>query len=200
MSCIPLSKHLPNLINVPLISSFVQSSIDAALAEHVIPKSLTLDLRDMLVGDDFKKETVTRGIILVLVKEAKDFKEGDGGVGPMEGSSDAYVTCSLGKFGKTISSTRIIVKINLQLWDSDKCTADDDLGRVEVDLKELMHSSKTKNQMHNREDRFRDQDSSEHMPGTFSWSVGYYSMRRLGSTKTSLRNRLRMTRSRPRTM
>ncbi|PMD44689.1 putative meiotically up-regulated gene protein [Hyaloscypha variabilis F] len=203
ISCVPLSKHLPNLMNVPLISSFVQSSIDAALAEYVAPKSLTLDLKDMLVGDDFKKDTVTRGVLVILIKEAKGFKEGDGGIGPIEGSSDAYVTCSWGKFGKTISSTRIIEKdqhpkwhewaymlvspeelnadekLRLQLWDSDKYTADDDLGRVEVDLKQLMHSPKTKNKMCDREDRFRGQDPNENMPGTLSWSVGYYAKTRI---------------------
>ncbi|RJE16617.1 C2 domain protein, partial [Aspergillus sclerotialis] len=68
------------------------------------------------------------------------------------------MTVSWGKFGKPVASTRIIVddqapnwsewshilvtpeelnadeKLRLQLWDSDKYTADDDLGRVEVDL------------------------------------------------------------------
>ncbi|KAH6662020.1 hypothetical protein B0J14DRAFT_310913 [Halenospora varia] len=203
ISCVPLSKHLPNLMNVPLISSFVQSSIDAALAEYVAPKSLTLDLKDMLVGDDFKKDTVARGVLMIFIKEAKDFKEGDGGIGPMKGSSDSYVTCSWGKFGKTLSSTRIIEKdqhpkwherayllvspeelnadekIRLQLWDSDKYTADDDLGRVEVDLKELMHNPKTKNKMCDREDRFKGQDPSENMPGTLTWSVGYYEKTRI---------------------
>jgi hypothetical protein len=55
-------------------------------------------------------------------------------------------------------------KLRLQLWDSDKYTADDDLGRVEVDLKQLMHSPKTKNKMCDREDRFRGQDPNENMP------------------------------------
>jgi Ca2+-dependent lipid-binding protein len=65
LSCVPLSKYLLNLMNVPLISSFVQTSIDAALAKYVVPKSLTLDLKDMLIGDDFKKDTVTRGVIVI---------------------------------------------------------------------------------------------------------------------------------------
>ncbi|KAH7342491.1 hypothetical protein BKA65DRAFT_292857 [Rhexocercosporidium sp. MPI-PUGE-AT-0058] len=199
LSCVPLSKHLPNLMNVPLISSFVQSSIDAALAEYVAPRSLTLDLKDMLVGDDFKKNTVSRGVIFILIKKARGFKEGDGSIGPLKGSSDSYVTCSWGKFGKTMSSTRIIrddqeptwhewayilvspqeidaeEKLRLQLWDSDKLTADDDLGRVAVDLKELMHSPETKNKVLEREDRFKGQDPDENMPGTLSWSVGYFS-------------------------
>lgn len=200
LSCVPLSKHSLNLMNVPLISSFVQSAIDAALAEYVAPKSLTLQLKDMLIGDDFKKDTLARGVILVHIKRARGFKEGDGGLGPLkDGSSDGYVSVSWGKFGKPVASTRIILgeqkpdwnewasvlvtpdeinaeeTLRLQLWDSDKHTADDDLGRVEMTLKELMHGDKTRNRMWDREDRFRAEDPDETMPGTLTWSVGYFS-------------------------
>lgn len=198
LSCVPLSRHALNLMDVPLISSFVQSSIDAALAEYVAPKSLTLDLKDMLVGDDFKKDTIARGVVMIYIKSASGFKEGDGGIGPFGGSSDSYMTVSWGKFGKPVASTRVITgdqnpswhewsnilvtpeelnadeKLRLQLWDSDKYTADDDLGRVEVDLRELMHSPKTKNQMCDREDRFVGEDPEEKMPGTLQWQVGYF--------------------------
>lgn len=199
LSCVPLSKHSLNLMNVPLISSFVQSSIDAALAEYVAPKSLTLDLKDMLMGDDFKKDTISRGVVMVHIKRARGFKEGDSGIGPLKGSSDSYVSVSWGKFGKPVACTRIIKEeqepdwdewatvlvtpdeinaeetLRLQLWDSDKHTADDDLGRVEVSLKELMHGSHTKNQMWDREDDLRGEDPDEKMPGTLTWSVGYFS-------------------------
>lgn len=200
LSCVPLSKHSLNLMNVPLISSFVQSAIDAALAEYVAPKSLTLQLKDMLIGDDFKKDTLARGVILVHIKRARGFKEGDGGLGPLkDGSSDGYVSVSWGKFGKPVASTRIILgeqqpdwnewasvlvtpdeinaeeTLRLQLWDSDKHTADDDLGRVEMTLKELMHGDKTRNRMWDRKDRFRAEDPDETMPGTLTWSVGYFS-------------------------
>ncbi|KAK3489587.1 uncharacterized protein B0T23DRAFT_363206 [Neurospora hispaniola] len=198
LSCVPLSKHLPNLMDIPLISSFVQSAVDAALAEYVAPKSLTLDIKDMLVGDDFKKDTIARGVVAVYIKKARGFKYGDGGFGPIEGSSDPYVTVSWGKVGKPMFSTRIIIdeqepvwnewayilvspdeinaqeNLRIQIWDSDKHTADDDLGRVEVSLKELMHSEETKNKMHDREDRLMASDPDETMPGTISWAVGYF--------------------------
>lgn len=70
-------------------------------------------------------------------------------------------------------------KLRLQLWDSDKHSADDDLGRVEVDLKELMHNEKTKNRMLDREDRFTGENPDEKMPGTLSWSIGYYGKARI---------------------
>lgn len=203
LSCVPLSKHSLNLMDVPLISGFVQSAIDAALAEYVAPKSLTLDVKDMLMGEDFKKDTATRGVVWIFIKQARDFKQGDGGIGPMQGASDAYVTVSWGKFGKPVASTRIIVddqapnwhewssilvspdelnaneRLRLQLWDSDKWTADDDLGRVELDLHDLMHNPETQNKMHDREDRFKGSDLEEEMPGSLSWSVGYFGKTRI---------------------
>ncbi|PKS10104.1 hypothetical protein jhhlp_001854 [Lomentospora prolificans] len=203
LSCIPISKHSLNIMDVPLISNFVQSSIDAALAEYVAPKSLALDLKQMLIGDDFKKDTVALGVVIVFIKCAKGFKEGDGGIGPMDGSSDTYVTVSWGKFGKPAASTRIIIDtkepiwnewasiivtpeelnaeetLRLQIWDSDKYTADDDLGRVELSLKDVMRASETKNRMCDREDGLRGDDPDEKMPGTLSWSVGYFAKTRI---------------------
>jgi hypothetical protein len=204
LSCVPLNRHSLNIMDVPLISSFVQSSIDAALAEYVAPKSLTLDLKDMLMGDDFKKDTVSRGVVVVYVKSARDFKEGDPGLGPLKrGSSDGYVTTGWAKFAKPVASTRIILsdmrpiwnewsyllvtplelnaheKVRLQLWDSDRIDADDDLGRVEVDLMDLMYNPKTKGKMCDREDRLMGEDEKEKMPGTLKWSVGYFAKTRI---------------------
>ena len=96
-------------MDLPLISSFVQSSIDAALAEYVAPKSLTLDLQDMLVGDDFKKDTTTRGVLMIKVKRGRDFKAADPGLAMIKkASSDAYVAVGWAKFGKPVWSTRVI--------------------------------------------------------------------------------------------
>ena len=199
LSCVPLSKHSPNIMDVPFISNFVQSSVDAALAEYVAPKSLALDLKEMLMGDDSKKDTVSTGVILIYIKYARKFKQGDGDIGPLKGGSDTYVTVGWGKFGKPAASTRIIVDsltptwdewasilvtqeeldaeetLRLQIWDSDKYTADDDLGRVELPLKDLVNGEQTKNKLCDREDGLRGDDPDEKMPGTLTWSVGYFS-------------------------
>ncbi|KAF2669686.1 meiotically up-regulated gene 190 protein [Microthyrium microscopicum] len=199
LSCFPLIKKGLNIMNLPLISNFVQSSVDAALAEYVAPKSLTLDLKNMLMGDDFKKDTLARGIVKIHIKRAKDFKQGDAGLGPFkDGSSDGYVTIGWAKFGKPIWSSRVITadmspvweetayllvtpqeinvqeKLRVQLWDSDRFTADDDLGRIEVDLADIMQGDKTKAKMMDREDGFRSLKAGEKYPGTLEWSVGYY--------------------------
>ncbi|KAL8807528.1 MAG: hypothetical protein Q9182_000693 [Xanthomendoza sp. 2 TL-2023] len=199
LSCVPLTRNGLNIMDLPLISSFVQSSIDAALAEYVAPKSLTLDLKDMLTGDDFKKDTSARGVLVVTINHATEFKEGDRSLGGlMKGSSDAYVAVGWAKFGKPVWSTRIIIddmkpswvetayilvspeeinaseRLRVQLWDSDRTSADDDLGRIEVDLKELMSDSHSCGRMWQREDGFQALTPSEEMPGTLVWSVGYF--------------------------
>ena len=204
LSCIPLMKKGLNIMDLPLISSFVQSSIDAALAEYVAPKSLTLDLKDMLVGDDFKKDTVARGVIMVRIKRGREFKCGDPGMmGLKQGSSDAYVAVGWAKFGKPVWSTRVIVdcmqpvweetafllvgpeelnaqeRLRVQLWDSDKMSADDDLGRIEINLDEIMTGPNSKGKMWDRTDGFQALKSSETMPGTLDWSVGYFAKQRI---------------------
>ncbi|QDS67588.1 hypothetical protein FKW77_003676 [Venturia effusa] len=204
MSCVPLTKRGLNIMDLPLISNFVQSAVDAAMAEYVAPKSLTLDFKDMLMGDDFKKDTAARGVLVVKIKHAFDFKEGDPGLGFLkDGSADPYVTIAWAKFGKPVWSSRVILsdmephweetafilvtpeelnvreRLRLQLWDSDRVTADDDLGRIEVDLKSIMKDERSNGRMWDRKDGFHALKAGEGMPGKLSWSVGYYSKTRL---------------------
>ncbi|KAL8971811.1 MAG: hypothetical protein Q9183_000876 [Haloplaca sp. 2 TL-2023] len=242
LSCVPLTRKGLNIMDLPLVSSFVQSSIDAALAEYVAPKSLTLDLKDMLIGDDFKKDTSARGVLAVRIASASGFKEGDQSLGglkqgsskqsspicicmqhsklgegpfalvlpsasntpdPCNLQSDAYVAVGWAKFGKPVWSTRTIKadmeptwnetafilvgpeelnageRLRLGLWDSDRTSADDDLGRIETDLKELMSDSRSLSKMWEREDGLRALDPDEIMPGKLKWSVGYFPKERI---------------------
>ena len=199
MSCVPLTKKGLNIMDLPLISSFVQSAIDAALAEYVAPKSLTLDLKEMMMGDDFKKDTMYRGVLVVRIERGRDFKEGDPGfAGLTKGSTDGYVTVGWAKYGKPVWSTRVIIgdmspcweetgfvlvgpeelnadeRLRIQLWDSDRSSADDDLGKIEVDLNELTHSPRCVGKMWNRNDGFAGMAVKEEMPGSLEWSVGYF--------------------------
>jgi len=203
LSCVPLVKQGLNLMDVPLISNFVQSAVDAAMSEYVAPKSQTFDLKAMLAGEDFKTETTARGALLIVIKRAYDFKHGDSGI-PLisKGSSDSYVSIGWAKFGKPVWSTRVIVSemhpyweeqmymlvgpeeldagesLRVQLWDSDRVTADDDLGRIELDLKQLMKGHETNGKMQDRVDAFQALGDGA-MPGRLEWSVGYFTKARL---------------------
>ncbi|RFU30479.1 hypothetical protein B7463_g5843, partial [Scytalidium lignicola] len=204
ISCTPLAKRGLNVMGLPILSSFIQSFIDAALAKYVAPESLTVDLKDIVTGGDFKRDTVARGIMVVRIKEAKRFKGVNDSLIPLKkGLADTYVTVGWAKFGKPVTSTRIILdemhpvwdeesyilvgpdelnaqeRLRIQLWDSDCTTADHDLGRVEVDLSDLMHNKESICRIWNRGDSFRGSDTDEKMPGSLSWSIGYYPKTRI---------------------
>lgn len=104
-----------------------------------------------------------------------------------EGSSDPYVSVGWAKFAKVLWSTRVLrygmepswdetcfvlvtpdelnigEHLRVQLWDSDRFTADDDLGRIEVPLRDLM-----------ADDRSRALAAGDRMPIKPEWSVGYF--------------------------
>ncbi len=186
-------------MDVPLISNFVQSAVDAAMAQYVAPKSLNIDLKDLLAGDDFKKDVNARGVLVVNIGRGYGFKTGDAGIPLLrDGSSDPYVSVGWAKFGKPLWSTRMMPnemepywnetayvlvtpeelnvneRIRVQLWDSDRITADDDLGRIEVDLKDLMRRDESNGKMWQRTDGFRALKKGDGMPGQLEWSVGYF--------------------------
>ncbi|KAK8175890.1 hypothetical protein IWX90DRAFT_464380 [Phyllosticta citrichinensis] len=203
VSCVPLTRRGLDIMDIPLISNFVQSAVDAAMAEYVAPKSLTLDLKDMLMGDDFKKDTSARGVIVVHIKRAFGIKEGDFDFLWKKGSTDGYISIGWAKFNKPLWSTRIIEadmepcwdetsfvlvtpdelnvdeRLRVQLWDSDRTTADDDLGRIEVDIKQLMRDPRSNGKMMDRLDGFRALEAGKRMPGKLEWSVGYFSKTRI---------------------
>lgn len=143
---------------------------------------------------------------MVRIKRGYDFEEGDPGI-PLikDGGADPYVSLGWAKFGKPVWSTRVLLKemepcweetayllvtpeelnvderLRVQLWDSDRMSADDDLGRIEVDLKQLMKDEKSNGTMCNRTDGFRALKAGKGMPGKLEWSVGYFSKVRLQS-------------------
>ncbi|KAJ7031619.1 hypothetical protein C8F04DRAFT_1110009 [Mycena alexandri] len=195
----PLAKSFLNVMDIPGLSSWLQSAIDAAVAEYVAPRSLNLDLKTLLSGRD-QMDTETIGVVFVIVKSAVGFKDGDGGKfweSSAEKRGDPYATIGWGKWGKPLWSSRIIEnegepvweeiavllvgpsemnakeKLRLQVWDSDRQAADDLLGTVEVNLHDIMNDEKTLNTMASRTDRFTDLNGKP-WPGELRWDCGYF--------------------------
>ncbi|KAJ7115858.1 hypothetical protein C8R44DRAFT_709280 [Mycena epipterygia] len=199
LKCTPLAKSFLNVMDVPGLSGWLQSAIDAAVGEYVAPRSLNVDLKTILSGRD-QMDTETLGVVVVIVKSAEGFKDGDGGKfweSKAEKRGDGYITIGWGKWGKPVWSSRIIEnegnpfweeiavllvgpsemnakeKLRVQLWDSDRGAADDLLGTVEVNLHDLMGDAKTQNQMSSRKDRFTDVNGTP-WPGELEWDCGYF--------------------------
>ena len=61
--------------------------------------------------------------------------------------------------------------LSLMLWDSDKHTADDLIGRVKVPVVDLMNEP---NVMHKRTDDLMGFEDANSMQGQLTWSIGFY--------------------------
>ncbi|GAA5963756.1 hypothetical protein JCM8115_004267 [Rhodotorula mucilaginosa] len=189
-SAIPLAKALPNVLDLPLISGFVQSSIAAATSIYCAPKSMTLNIAQLLAGDGIKRDTDALGVFMITIHHAQGLSAQDD-----NGKSDPYVVIAYSKFGKPLYSTRIVPedlnpvweqtafilvsadevraaeKLSIQLWDWDKLSADDLVGRVQVPIHDLMLKP---NEMHHRTDKLMGFEDADEMSGTVTWSVGYF--------------------------
>ncbi|PMD42950.1 C2 domain protein [Hyaloscypha variabilis F] len=189
-SAVPLTSKGINVLNLPLISGFVNSSIAAALDVYVAPKSLIMDMSKMLQGDAVKKETDAMGLIYIKLKQAAGIAAQD-----KSGKSDPFITLAFSQFGKPVYCTRIIEqdlnpiwneqtcllvyqdqltageRLSVELWDSDVISADDIVGKVSFDLRELIKNYS--NRIEERVDELKD-DKGETLPGKLYWDIGLF--------------------------
>ncbi|CAG1981507.1 unnamed protein product [Fusarium graminearum] len=202
--CTPMIEKGVNILNLPLISNFVNWAIGAAASMYVAPKSLSLDLGKMLQGDDIKKETLALGIMFVRIHKATGLSKQDAR-GSKGGGSDPYITISWSKFSKPQFCTRVIQddlnpvfeesagllvtadllkadeQLSVELWDSDRSSADDVVGKVELSIQKLIqHPGK----MFPQVSKLRGVKAESEMPGELHWEVGFFG-------KTQFRKALR---------
>ncbi|KAF5369071.1 hypothetical protein D9758_002979 [Tetrapyrgos nigripes] len=216
VSAIPLSSKLPNVLDLPLISRFVKMAIKAGTAELVAPKSMTINLQELLSGSVIgggSKSAVQTVIMRSLIIALRDFELVDTraqgvflitihhaeGLSPQDsnGRSDPYIVLAYAKFGKPLYSTRIILgdlnpcweetaavlvsldeirageDVSIMLWDSDKWSNDDLIGRIQIPVKTLLNEL-PKNQMVRRSDRLMGFEDADYMDGVLHWSIGYF--------------------------
>src|SRR5690606_7332604 len=106
VACLPMSRDQKgvNVLDLPLISNFVDASVKTVASEYVAPKSISMDLRKMREGDDVKKDTETLGVVMVRIRRAEGLARQD----RTGGGADTYVTLGWSKFGKPMYSTRVV--------------------------------------------------------------------------------------------
>ncbi|KAI0181933.1 hypothetical protein GGR52DRAFT_568141 [Hypoxylon sp. FL1284] len=192
--CTPMIERGVNILNLPVISNFVNWAVKAAASMYVAPKSLTLDLGKMLSGDDIQKDTQALGVLFIRIHKAVGLSKQDRR-GSEGGGSDPYITVSFSKFGKPMYCTRVIQddlnpvfeeccaipvtadlikvdeQLSMELWDSDRSSADDVVGKVELSLQKLIqHPGK----MHQEISKLRGVKADSSMPGELHWEVGYF--------------------------
>lgn len=192
--CVPMLRRGVNILNLPLISNFVNYAIGTACAMFAAPKSMTMDLSMMLKGDDIHKDTLALGVMWVRIHRAVGLSKQDRR-GSEGGGSDPYINLSFSKYGKPMYCTRVITddlnpiweetaallvtpelikaneNLSIELWDSDRNTADDVVGKVELPIREMLqHPSR----MYPQISKLQGLDEGSEMPGQLHWEVGYF--------------------------
>ena len=69
--------------------------------------------------------------------------------------------------------------LSIQLWDNDKLSADDLVGRVHVPIADLMTEP---GKLHRRTDSLEGFEDSDTMSGTLTWSCAYYEKAKLDTS------------------
>ncbi|KAF9485177.1 hypothetical protein BDN70DRAFT_871562 [Pholiota conissans] len=197
LKCTPLAKNFLNVMDVPGLSHWIQRSINLAVEEYVAPRSLTIDLKTLLMGRP-KMDTEAVGVAIVTVRRVEGYSGGSNNLLKADDSKtgDLYVTLGWSKWGKPLWSTRIISGVDavweettallvgpseingqellqLQVWDSDRFTVDDFMGNVELSLRDLMSSNLSLNHMSVRQDRLVG-ERGEPRSGALHWECGYF--------------------------
>ncbi|KAK1138827.1 hypothetical protein N8T08_001744 [Aspergillus melleus] len=197
--CMPMVKGGVNILNLPLISNFVNYAIGTACSLFAAPKSLTMDLSMMLKGDDILKETQALGIMWVRIHRAVGLSKQDRR-GSYGGGSDPYINLSFSKYGKPMYCTRVITddlnpvweetaallvtpelikadeSLSVELWDSDRNTADDIVGKVELPIREMIQHP---GRMYPQVSKLQGLSEGSEMPGELHWEVGFFGKPRL---------------------
>lgn len=193
--CIPMVEKGVNILNLPLISNFVNYAIKAAASMYVAPKSMSIDMRAILQGDSVQKDTEALGVMWIRIHRAVGLSKQDRR-GSKHGGSDPYITLAFSKYGKPMYCTRVITddlnpiweetaallvtpelikaneNLSVELWDSDRHTADDIVGKVELSMQKMIqHPGK----MYPQTSKLAGMDAESEMPGELHWEVGYFS-------------------------
>ncbi|KAF1978080.1 hypothetical protein BU23DRAFT_250740 [Bimuria novae-zelandiae CBS 107.79] len=192
--CIPMVEKGVNILNLPLISNFVNYAIKAAASMYVAPKSMSIDMRAILQGDSIQKDTEALGVLWIRIHRAVGLSKQDRR-GSKHGGSDPYITLAFSKYGKPMYCTRVITddlhpiweetaallvtpelikaneNLSVELWDSDRHTADDIVGKVELSMQKMIqHPGK----MYPQVSKLAGMDADSEMPGELHWEVGYF--------------------------
>ncbi|WVR00367.1 hypothetical protein IAU59_007510 [Kwoniella sp. CBS 9459] len=201
VSAQPLKKGAFNAMEVPGMKQYVKQSIMEVASAFVRPNSYTLDLDRLLLGRESSLRTVHIGVLHIFINRAENLPKVD-----TMGSCDPYVSISLSKYHKPVFSTRTIrdtrdpiwdeeafvlvasdaieagEKLRLRASDSDRFSADDALGVVEVDLADLVDTHSDK--MYHRCDPLTADRPGMRSSGSLSWSVQFHPLWQMSQEET----------------
>lgn len=166
LSAAPLGYHsVLDVMNLPLISSYVLHSIENVVSAFVAPRSYTLDMH-ALVGDGIGPQHSTAvGVLVVVLHSASGLAAADA-----HGLSDPFVQLTYARTKRVLYKSQVArttleptwqetafllvdpdsveneERLRLAVLDADRFSADDPLGCVEVSLGALRKRAERRKQ------------------------------------------------------
>ncbi|KAK0527944.1 hypothetical protein OC842_004699 [Tilletia horrida] len=160
LSARPLGrKMLIDAMQLPLVSTYILHSVENVIKGFISPRSYTVDVPALLGSADGPQHTYALGVVIVVLHEASHIPAADA-----NGSSDPFVQISFSKAGRPLHRTRVWRRtrdpiwmewtpllispdevrdkeyIRLTVFDADRFSADDALGKVEISIDRLIKS------------------------------------------------------------
>ncbi|TKY90381.1 hypothetical protein EX895_000379 [Sporisorium graminicola] len=202
ISAKPLGKKMViDAMNLPLMSSYVLHAVEDVIKGFIAPLSYTVDVAALLGAGDGPQNVYSLGVICFVLHQADDLAAADA-----NGQSDPFVQASFARAGKPLFTSRIVRKRRDAVWqetgfllvspdevrdhdrlrftvfDADRFSADDPLGKVEISLHRLIRKfhpdgeSRSTNLLETRTDKLLPLRKGASVQGTLKYSVGFFGL------------------------
>ncbi|CAD6942234.1 unnamed protein product [Tilletia controversa] len=180
LSARPLGrKMLIDAMQLPLVSNYILHSVENVIKGFISPRSYTVDVPALLGAADGPQHTYALGVVIIVLHEASHIPAADA-----NGSSDPFVQISFSKAGRPLHhEVRDKELIRLTVFDADRFSADDALGKVEISIDRLIRSyhkhsqEDTNSQMFEcREEPLQPMTRGGRISGTLKYSAAFFGL------------------------
>lgn len=202
ISAKPLGKKMViDAMNLPLMSSYVLHAVQDVIKGFIAPLSYTIDVAALLGAGDGPQDVYSLGVICFVIHQADDLPASDN-----NGQSDPFVQASFARAGKPLFTSRIVRKrrdavwqetgfllvspdevrdhdrLRLTVFDADRFSADDPLGKIEISLHRLIRKfrpdgeARSTNLLETRTDKLLPMRKGASVQGTLKYSVGFFGL------------------------
>ncbi|KDN53005.1 hypothetical protein K437DRAFT_242815 [Tilletiaria anomala UBC 951] len=202
ISAKPLGKKMVvDAMQLPLISSYILRSIERVVKGFVMPKAYTVDVAALLSAGEGPQHPYAVGVISLIIHQATDLAAAD-----TNGKSDPFVQACFARSGRPLFSTRVVRRscdpvwqesgfllvtpdeirahdsLRLTVYDADRFSVDDPLGKIDVPLQHLLTRAMSRKgrdaqiMLEYRTDELEPFDQVSEVQGTLSYSVGFFGL------------------------
>ncbi|KAK0566892.1 hypothetical protein OC861_003014 [Tilletia horrida] len=180
LSARPLGrKMLIDAMQLPLVSKYILHSIENVIKGFISPRAYTVDVPALLGAADGPQHTYALGVVVLVLHEGIILESG-----PALASHPRLATDSRSDLDGMDTFTRLSGRILCgKVFDADRFSADDALGKVEVSIDRLIrayHSRKENPDVSKifecREDALQPMVRGGRVSGTLKYSVAFFGL------------------------